>query len=1149
MSTNNRKNSHSGANHKLHLAVLAALPLMALASLDVSAACTGTIASPSTANSISVLCNGADTTSAGVVTHVGNLTNASTTNYVDTTTQTANGSTTVIQFDGEGRTLTNSGVISNNRTVNFATGTGRGRTAVLMGAATLNAGSGTLFATTGTVTVPVTGVTTVTLNAAPTAAYVGQTVVFGRYNADQGDFPAGESRVITSVDIANKTVTFATALSAAYAGTGTDPIGYKVVSNFGGGNNVVNNSGTISAQILAAEINANKNAAAVTATSIANSVANITTAIDGSSVAYTAAAKAVTMSVEGIYEINNAKTGIISVKNEGIGAAYAVEQGGAATELTLVNNGTISAERTVHVTLVDNLAVNSAVVAAPNATATSFSATTATSSDFTFASKQNLASVNAINTQEEGDLIDIANGATGVIRATGDYAGAIYMRNIAQIINNEGLIEWVAATGHTGARGYAIGSVSDGGEIRTLEINNAETGTIKGDILAVNGMAERWHNLSVEGVLNDRLLINTQFGQQDSTITNAGTIIGNVYLSNGTHVLTNEAGATLTGNIDVDQRDTTCGQASAYQAGCAIAGIAENARQTAIVEVVSTSGSKSQTVNVYTVSPEAGTVTSDITGLTATSTATNANALSSNASATTSVKTGVITTVGTKNFTFENAGDFTGNITIRTASSNVLGGATPVASHVTLIPTVSGSGAGSTVDAPSHNIEGMGDVLTIDATAGAGSVTVTPKSLVTVHKGEYFLVADSMVGTTPSIDNENTPLVNWNIATNAAGNLVVGVDSINSASSIAGVSARSGRAIDALMAGNSTLGGAVQGLTVAADIEKAGQQLRPEANNASMQATMAAVDQVSSVIGTHQDATRTASNGNSGVSTGEAAQGVGFWMQGFGFKGDQSKRDSIDGYTANTGGFVFGGDTLVGNGDFRVGGAVAYASTGIDGDGATSANRTDIDSYQGSLYGSWNAGAWYVDAALGYGRHQYDTKRYVALAGASVTGSHDANQYLAKIGAGYPMQMGKVTITPMATMTYVNLDQDGYTEEDRSHSGAALTVADTQTNSFRSGLGAKISVPLSEGSMKTAVEARAMWNHEFADTNQDIAAVFAGGTSFTTAGVNQARDSANLGLGLNLSTANRQNLSVNYDAEVKSDYVGHTASFKFRYDF
>jgi len=64
-----------------------------------------------------------------------------------------------------------------------------------------------------------------------------------------------------------KTITFADALPADFAGTAnTDPAGYKVVSNYGvtsivNGetyNNVINNSGTISSRITAAEINADK---------------------------------------------------------------------------------------------------------------------------------------------------------------------------------------------------------------------------------------------------------------------------------------------------------------------------------------------------------------------------------------------------------------------------------------------------------------------------------------------------------------------------------------------------------------------------------------------------------------------------------------------------------------------------------------------------------------------------------------------------------------------------------------------------------------------------------------------------------------------------------------------------------------------------
>ncbi len=410
----------------------------------------------------------------------------------------------------------------------------------------------------------------------------------------------------------------------------------------------------------------------------------------------------------------------------------------------------------------------------------------------------------------------------------------------------------------------------------------------------------------------------------------------------------------------------------------------------------------------------------------------------------------------------------------------------------------------------------------------------------------YKVNGEAVTDLTTQTFNYNTALINWDISLNGHGSVTA---TVNDASNIAGLSSAGVKTINNLMTFNSDLGASLQNETEANKVRIAGEQLRPEANNASTQVAMSAANQVSSVIGMHQDQVRTASNGNSGVSTGEAAQGAGFWMQGFGFKGEQKERGGVDGYTADTGGFVLGGDKAVGNGDVRVGAAFAYASTSINGEGVTTANRTDIDSYQGTVYGSYNAGAWYVDAALGYGQHQYDTKRYVALAGASITGKHDANQYLAKVGVGYPLAFGRATFTPLASLAYVNLDQDGYTETDPTASGAALTVGSTKTDSLRSGLGAKVSVPLSTGKLNTALEARAVWNHEFADTQQDIASSFVGGTSFTTNGVAQARDSANLGLGVSLNSANGQTLSVNYDAEVKSDYVSHTAALKFRYDF
>ena len=1023
------------ANPKLHLAVLAVLPLLALTSVSVNAAGSCSVAVGTNAAGVATT-SGAKVNGQICIDGNATLTNAAGTT-VGIATATAAGNS--VWLEGVGNVVTNNGTIQRTSTTGNAIG-------VLIGDYTVgrNLESSLVSGVIGNIGNNQLKLNQTNLTAAGITSdnqLVGKTVRMNGVVVD-GEAQPGETATITAYDPVTGIIT----VDHAWVGK-DDPLGGPPSNQAGNGYNILAGTGT----------NVINNAGTISANSTSAAAANV---------------RAIDSNISGDYIINNLATGVISASHTSIGAAQGVDAGGDVTNMTVNNSGTIISTRNEAITLTTNTATSL------KATSTSTTAT-------------NVGSAAGIYSQEELESIIINNSATGTITGVGKLNPAVYMRAGEQIVVNDGEISG-SREGSIGAYTYgmAIGSVSDGGEIRTLDLTN--TDTINGDILAVNSNAYRWYALSTAGTLDDRLNINSNWGQLDSTIANTGTINGSLYFSNGTHELTNEEGATITDNIDVDQRDTICNNAS----GCSAGALGANTKQ---------------------------------------------------------FSTTNFTVVGSKSFTFENAGDFGGDITIRTASSSVLGGATPVASHVTLIPTITGSGTGSSLTAPSANIAGMGSVLTIDATAGVGTVAVAPKSLVTLKAGEYYKVADTLTltggATTPTVDNENTPLVNWNIAT-SSGKLVIGVASIESAATVDGVTALSAGAIDALMtATSSTIGGSVQNLTVAEDIEHAGQQLRPEANNASTQAAMAAANQVSSVIGAHQEAVRTASNGNSGVSTGETAQGAGFWMQGFGFKGEQKERGGVDGYTADTGGFVLGGDKTIGNGDVRVGAAFAYASTGINGEGVTTANRTDIDSYQGTVYGSYDAGAWYVDAALGYGQHQYDTKRYVALAGASITGKHDANQYLAKVGVGYPLAFGRATFTPLASLAYVNLDQDGYTETDPTASGAALTVGSTKTDSLRSGLGAKVSVPLSTGKLNTALEARAVWNHEFADTQQDIASSFVGGTSFTTNGVAQARDSANLGLGVSLNSANGQTLSVNYDAEVKSDYVSHTAAVKFRYDF
>lgn len=502
--------------------------------------------------------------------------------------------------------------------------------------------------------------------------------------------------------------------------------------------------------------------------------------------------------------------------------------------------------------------------------------------------------------------------------------------------------------------------------------------------------------------------------------------------------------------------------------------------------------------------------------------------------------------IGTKQFSFENAGSFSGNITVRTATG----------SAITLIPTITGSGVGSTVDAPSANIAGMGSVLKVfDGTAvsdGSNStanlVTVAPKSLVTVHTGEYFKVADNLYGATlPEVSSASTPLVNWILTKNTGGNLVLGVDSVNSAATVAGVSSTSATIIDALLTSNTVVGGAVQSLTDATELEKAGKQLSPEKNGGAYAGAQVATGQFSNLISARLDSNQ---GGASGVSTGDAALANGLWFQGFGFTGEQDKRKNADGYDADTAGFAVGYDRDI-NDDLRLGFAGAYATTSVDANNTTKGNTTDIDSYQASVYGTYSFKDWYLDGQIGYAKHKFDSKRLVSVPVTDVAkGSFDADQYMVKVGANFPIKTSaNLTLIPTIAAAYSYFDQDDYTE--RSNNGTGLSIKGKNTDSFRTGLGGKALWSLGDASMPVMLEARALWWHEFNDVRQDTTARFAaGGSTFHVDGVKPERDSGNIGLTVSASAKDAsQVLSLSYDAEIRDQYIGHTGSITARFNF
>lgn len=274
------------------------------------------------------------------------------------------------------------------------------------------------------------------------------------------------------------------------------------------------------------------------------------------------------------------------------------------------------------------------------------------------------------------------------------------------------------------------------------------------------------------------------------------------------------------------------------------------------------------------------------------------------------------------------------------------------------------------------------------------------------------------------------------------------------------------------------------------------------------------------------------------------------WGTAMGGTGTVAGNGNAATLTYNAGGFATGFDYRF---DQRLvaGVGVGFSSgnqwaAGFSGQGTTS-------SYQASLYASFAPGAFYIDALAGYGYNDNQMTRQITLANLAARlaqGRTGANQFLGQAEAGYRIAIdgpAALALTPFARFQGTIVNQAAFTE-----SGAGslnLTVAQQTTGSARSVLGAEIAAAFgAEGREKLAVQLRAGWAHEYANTARPVTATFAGapGSSFTVFGAAPQTDSGIISLAANTAIAPGAGLYLRYDGEVGSVSSSHSLSGGFR---
>jgi uncharacterized protein YhjY with autotransporter beta-barrel domain len=199
------------------------------------------------------------------------------------------------------------------------------------------------------------------------------------------------------------------------------------------------------------------------------------------------------------------------------------------------------------------------------------------------------------------------------------------------------------------------------------------------------------------------------------------------------------------------------------------------------------------------------------------------------------------------------------------------------------------------------------------------------------------------------------------------------------------------------------------------------------------------------------------------------------------------------------------GDSLL------VGITVGMSHTRLGWENSGSEGTSDAG-YVGS-YGTWQFGSARIEAGADYGNSQNDTQRHIRLGDVVriAESGFDGHPYAAFVGGSYDWRGDPWRISPMLSVSYVGLREDGYTE-----TGAGsldLTVGDRRNASAQAGCGLRVSREIHAGWLKLVPAVKAQWGRELKTGARDTNARFAdvSESTFTMNGPESPADNSEIG--------------------------------------
>jgi len=272
----------------------------------------------------------------------------------------------------------------------------------------------------------------------------------------------------------------------------------------------------------------------------------------------------------------------------------------------------------------------------------------------------------------------------------------------------------------------------------------------------------------------------------------------------------------------------------------------------------------------------------------------------------------------------------------------------------------------------------------------------------------------------------------------------------------------------------------------------------------------------------------------------------GLWGRGYGLFGDRRTEDSVPGYSYHIYGGSVGLDYQLSE-RFLAGLVVGLSDGKVDFAG--SRDNADFRALHVGLYNSLTWNRWYLDSVASYADLSYDTERFIDLTSERLRGDLNGYELAAYVEGGYNWDLsGSLLLQPLASLQYTYVHLGSYTET----GGPSALSYDGQTHeSMKGSLGARLTQQLFESAsgLRTGLQLRGRWIHEFGDNQASVDTSFANnpGAVFTIHDAAIVRDSAMLGAGLATDITRQLRAYVDYDTRLNSDETVHVVAAALQY--